>query len=1791
MAVIDLVGRNSDQLRPRQEVGSFRDNVLVGLLLILVMLLGGYQRFTGLNWDDYIAFHPDERFLGQVSSAMGRPFSEFTLTGTDPLIREQQYQNCMERYPETAGQGGYFDAECSTWNPHNIGHGMYVYGTLPLFLTRIAAETMTSITGDADWINYGNIQLVWRFLSAVSEMATLALVFVLGVTLHNKWVGLIAATLYMGSAFAIQQAHFGTTDAMATTFVTLSLVFAARVQRNGSLIDYGWFGLACGAALASRLNVAPLAGIVIIAALVRLLPTFDGRLARSERERLYMETAIGLVTAGALTILIFRLLNPYTFMGPGVFGLSINPRWLADVGQGQHLISGRAEMPPNWQWVGRAEYFYPWWNMVMWGMGLPFGLAGWLSWGWAGYRLVRMRVGGLTNITLFIWILGYFLVFGRQWVTSMRYFLPLYPALAVLAGWGLLELARRAQHWPVRRSAAYTLMGAVMALTVVWGLMFSNVYRSMFTVAQAGHWVWEQVSGDFSMRVDGSGPDVPLMNIGLANGYGQDRDLVNQATRFENGQYYTLDVVAPIDGLVSTVFAPHLGDPFDDDAPESLRVTIGDPTTGAVLSQGLLVDNLVRETNIVGESYQIPLEPALVVEAGRHYSFKVEVVEGGPVISSGETMAWEGDWDEVVPPKTCPFPEGITLADNPPSGLSDIRCNGRDVWGSLVNGYKLQIIYDDIPAKLELMQETLDNTDYIIIGTNRRYDSQNRLPGRWPMTMRYYDALFSGELGYDLVATFEETYEFGPLKFSDQYLPTYDAPQWLNELEAEEAFHVYDHPVVYLFRKNATRYTPANTADILGEVPLNTVNTFLPASNGLTGLNCPDGDIDVNYYCNPLIVGVAPLKAEGVEYSLSADQAPTAIRLTEDMLEAQTEGGTWSNRFDSDSLLNTQPVLTVLVWWLAMMAFGWAIWPLLFIAFPGLADRGYGFAKFTGMFVTGWLAWLVASAQIPVWSQGGIAFALLLVVLASVWAVRQSRGEFIAYVREHSRRLLGFETLALVLFICFLLVRLSNPDLWHTAYGGEKPMDFAYFNGVLRSTVFPPLDPWQSGGYINYYYFGFVIVGTPTLLLGIIPSIAYNLIVPTLFSVTGTAAFSVAYNAVSAWRGQRRELSSDDTEPETEKSRPLFSSGASPWIAGIAALLLAVVLGNLDTPRVMMNELAVMGGYTAPATLQDYLVQEYTETYGVSPSGQAMVDIINQAMANNTTDELRYELSVAWNSVGSVVGGLRKVLGGAQLSVSPNRWFWAPTRVLMELPVDSGNAIAEMPYFTFVYGDLHAHMIAMPMQFIVMAFVLNELLLARRDERNGRAYWLALALGAVVTGMLRATNTWDWVTMTVLGVVGLTYAWHLRWRRIHRRSLVNLVMWVGGFVAIGALAVLPFTMWFASGYNRVLPWEGRRTPIWAYFDIHGLFIFMIVSLLLWDTVRWLRQTRVRELRGTAGIITGLVVFGGLLFVAVVAEAMRGYQVTLIVIPLILWIALLFFRRGQNPVMQFMLALAGLGLILSLVVEYVVLDGDIGRQNTVFKFYIQVWLLFSVVGGAAFAWLWDDAQYWGWGWRFLWTTPAMFLIFIAALFPIMSTAGKSVYRMAPEMPLTLDGMDYMRYASYYEGNQTIIQTDPTRVPFNLDDDYAVIRWLQENVQGSPVIMEGRSRGGGEYLWGSRISIYTGLPSILGWRYHQSQQHTFYPLSSLTERRVANVNAFYVTSKIGEAWDILDYYDVRYVIVSDLERAYYTATNLSKLDEMVRLGLLEIVFEHGDAVIYQVNSEANYEETDRAGLVGS
>jgi uncharacterized membrane protein len=209
------------------------------------------------------------------------------------------------------------------------------------------------------------------------------------------------------------------------------------------------------------------------------------------------------------------------------------------------------------------------------------------------------------------------------------------------------------------------------------------------------------------------------------------------------------------------------------------------------------------------------------------------------------------------------------------------------------------------------------------------------------------------------------------------------------------------------------------------------------------------------------------------------------------------------------------------------------------------------------------------------------------------------------------------------------------------------------------------------------------------------------------------------------------------------------------------------------------------------------------------------------------------------------------------------------------------------------------------------------------------------------------------------------------------------------------------------------------------------------------------------------------------------------------------------------------------------VEVVVLVGDIGRMNTVFKLYLQAWMLLAVSAAAAFGWLLDVFPFWNSRWRATYQTGLYILFAGAFLFTLTATTDKINDRMTRAAPRTLDGMTYMNYSEHWDG-----------ATMDLSEDYRAIRWMQDAVKGSPVIVEANCT---EYSWCTRFTIYTGLPGVVGWNWHQRQQRGAVSLD--VQQRVDEVGMFYATTEIEAARAFLKKYQVKYIVVGQLERNVY------------------------------------------------
>jgi len=186
-------------------------------------------------------------------------------------------------------------------------------------------------------------------------------------------------------------------------------------------------------------------------------------------------------------------------------------------------------------------------------------------------------------------------------------------------------------------------------------------------------------------------------------------------------------------------------------------------------------------------------------------------------------------------------------------------------------------------------------------------------------------------------------------------------------------------------------------------------------------------------------------------------------------------------------------------------------------------------------------------------------------------------------------------------------------------------------------------------------------------------------------------------------------------------------------------------------------------------------------------------------------------------------------------------------------------------------------------------------------------------------------------------------------------------------------------------------------------------------------------------------------------------------------------------------------------------------------------------------------------------------PLIVMVGGALLFPLMGTTDKIHDRMDVNAPHTLDGMEYMRTSSYYDMG----------VSMPLVEDYAAIQWMQDNIPGSPVIVEGQAY---EYRWGTRYTIYTGLPGVIGWNYHQRQQRAILQ-STEVQDRVNAVDQFYMTNDLDFVREFLKQYEVSYIVVGRLEEAFYPGNGLDKFAAQEGI-LWDEVYRNGETVIYQV-----------------
>ncbi|MCY3748597.1 MAG: DUF2298 domain-containing protein [Chloroflexi bacterium] len=924
-------------------------------------------------------------------------------------------------------------------------------------------------------------------------------------------------------------------------------------------------------------------------------------------------------------------------------------------------------------------------------------------------------------------------------------------------------------------------------------------------------------------------------------------------------------------------------------------------------------------------------------------------------------------------------------------------------------------VYDpDREAKRAHLIETLRRTDLVVLASDRGAATIPRMPQRFPLTGRYYAALDDGSLGFDLLARFESRPSLGSWSIDDR--------------AAEEAFSVYDHPTVSIFARRGLE----TTAHIQRQL----------------------GSVDVRG-----VVQVLPGDAATRRTDLAAVESA----------RVRAEAG-WPAQFRERPLRGAGAVAA---WFVAVWLAGLLAWPLIWPALRGLPDRGYAAARVLGPAAAVFPAWWLASI-------GAMRFDMPA-ILAGVGLLAAASGVVLWYRRAEVRRsvagalapVLGTEALILLAFGAMLLLRMRNPDLWHPVFGGEKPMDFAHLNAVIRSPTFPPYDPWYAGSRLNYYYLGHVPTAALAKTLGVVPSTAYNLAVSGAFAAAVAAIFGAASGFWSLL-GRR------------------WRAAAAVGLAAVALVLLA---GNLHLALQLVVFAQLKAGDTGIALLE--------------------------------------------------VPGL---LFGGGLAESFD--FWAATRVIPR-------TVNEFPWFTFMYGDLHPHLMNFASTGVALvgaAAILGLGEATKRQREIGWRPWAAvLAFQTFVLALHRVVNPWDYPTYAVITLTACAYG---LWRsgRLDPRALAATLLGAGvGLTAVSQLLFLPFHKAYVDFYGGLNPTPGT-TPATQWLLIFGLPVAVLASYAALRLRESLREQPPIALQAAA------VVAGALLLAGLLGAGADWSTRTLIVGLLSLGAAAAWpLRTEPRKLAPLALLLAGVGLTAA--PEFIVVRDDIGRLNTIFKSYLQAWTLLGLGAALALPYIVRVLRPRR-GVRFrmarlAWAAGLLSLAATAFSYPPLATPHKLDLRIQP-MPATLDGEAFMDGGVIYDQG----------VPVELSADRRAIEWLRSQVEGAPVVAETPTT---IYRWGGRISVYTGLPTVMAWDWHAKQQHWGYVHE--VEARFDDARELFATRDARRARALLSTFNVGLIYVGELERSIYPAESLAKFDQMQEFGVHQI-YRDGDTAIYRV-----------------
>lgn len=450
---------------------------LLDPIFLLILALGILLRFYGLNWDQGFHLHPDERFLTMVGNAASIPHS----------------------------LAQYLDPSLSTLNPANLNYQFFVYGAFPVTLNKVLAVLTHHDTYDA-FTQQG------RFLSALADTIIVILVYLAAGLLQERYE-LPRATKYLATFFyaiavlPIQLAHFFAVDSFLACFMFASIWLALRYSLRGGTLNVAASGLCFGLALASKTSgifAAPLIAFLLALGIVgdQHAALLFGRrreileLLRKNRRAWATETVWVAILFGLVAYVTLRLADPYIFQNSSLLDPRLSTLFIHNLQQLRSFDTPAAWYPPGVQWIHKTPIVFSLTNIAFFGVGVAAFIFVLI-----GLFVIATRQRHLHLIAFAVWA-GLFFVFqSTQYVKTMRYFIFIYPFLAIFAAIGFAAITRR---------GSVVFRAALLIGVSIWTIAFMSIYTRDHSRVQASQWIYDHLPNNAYILSESWDDPLPL---------------------------------------------------------------------------------------------------------------------------------------------------------------------------------------------------------------------------------------------------------------------------------------------------------------------------------------------------------------------------------------------------------------------------------------------------------------------------------------------------------------------------------------------------------------------------------------------------------------------------------------------------------------------------------------------------------------------------------------------------------------------------------------------------------------------------------------------------------------------------------------------------------------------------------------------------------------------------------------------------------------------------------------------------------------------------------------------------------------------------------------------------------------------------------------------------------------------------------------------------------------------------------------------------------------------------------